>query len=53
VVAGTMMFSVMVIGINMIRRSHRGGSVVCSRCGVKNSSGTKFCVGCGESLKRP
>jgi hypothetical protein len=46
-------FSVMMIMVNMVRRSHGGGSILCTRCGVKNSVGTKFCVGCGESLKRP
>jgi hypothetical protein len=52
VVAGAMLFSLLVIGINVVRRSPRGGSIVCARCGFKNSSGTKFCVGCGEPLKR-
>jgi hypothetical protein len=52
-VAGVILFSLIVIGVNVIRRSPRGGSIVCARCGVRNSSGRKFCVGCGEPLKRP
>jgi hypothetical protein len=52
-VAGVILFSLIVIGVNVIRRSPRGGSIVCTHCGVNNSSSTKFCVGCGEPLKRP
>jgi hypothetical protein len=51
-VGAIILFSVVAIGISAIRRGHRGGLIVCTRCGFKNSSGTKFCVGCGESLKR-
>jgi hypothetical protein len=48
---GIILFSVALIGINVARRSPRGGPIVCSRCGFKNPSRSKFCVGCGESLK--
>jgi len=50
---GIILFSVALIGINVARRSPRGGLIVCSRCGFKNPSRSKFCVGCGESLKGP
>jgi len=50
---GIILFSVVLIGINVARRSPRAGPIVCSRCGFKNPSRSKFCVGCGESLKGP
>jgi hypothetical protein len=50
--AGILLFSLLIIGINLIRRSGYRGSVLCSRCGFKNTSARKHCTNCGESLKR-
>jgi len=49
--AAIILLSAVMIGISAIRRSPRGGSIVCARCGTKNSLGVKFCVNCGEPLK--
>jgi hypothetical protein len=44
---------VLVIGINLVRRSRPGKAIICSNCGFKNPfTATSFCVRCGESLKR-
>jgi hypothetical protein len=50
--AALILISVAIIGINLIRHSPRGGTIVCRRCGVENSSGAKYCVSCGEPVKR-
>ena len=51
--AAIILLSVTMIGINAIRRSPRRGTTVCPHCGFKNSSSMKYCVGCGEPMKRP
>jgi hypothetical protein len=48
--AGIILFSVLMIGTNLIRRS-RHQPVVCARCGFNNPSRRKYCVNCGEPLK--
>ena len=49
--AAIILFSVAIIAISAIRRSPGRATIVCPHCGVTNSS-TKFCVSCGEPLKR-
>ena len=50
--AAIILLSVAMIAIGAIRRSPRRATIMCPHCGVKNSS-TKYCVSCGEPLKRP
>jgi len=49
--AVVILFSLLVIGINLLRRSGHGSPVLCSRCGFKNSSPRRYCANCGEPLK--
>jgi hypothetical protein len=51
--AAIILLSAVVIGVSAIRRLPRRGSILCARCGLKNSPGVKFCVSCGEPLKGP
>ena len=46
------LLSLMVLVIGIVRRSPRRGSVSCPNCGFRNSGRSKFCVGCGQSLRR-
>jgi hypothetical protein len=50
--AATLLISSLVIGVNVIKQSPKRGVVSCPSCGFKNSYSGKYCVGCGESLKR-
>jgi hypothetical protein len=50
--AAIILLSVAMIAISAVRRSASRATNVCPRCGVENSS-TKYCVSCGEPLKRP
>ena len=50
--AATLLISLLVIGVNVIKHAPRHGVVACSKCGFKNSNPGKYCVGCGEPLKR-
>jgi len=45
-------FSVLVIGINLVRRS-RHPPFICGHCGFNNPMGRKYCVNCGKPLKEP
>ena len=49
--AAVILFSILMIGISLIRRSPRRGFVTCAKCGAKNEASMKFCVSCGQSLK--
>jgi hypothetical protein len=49
--AAIILFSSLVIGFNAIKRFPPRGVITCARCGVKNSSPRKYCVGCGRPLK--
>ena len=49
--AAVILFSILMIGISLIRRSPRRGYVTCTKCGAKNEARMKFCVNCGQSLK--
>ena len=51
--AAIILISSLIIGINVIKQSPRCGIVMCASCGFKNSTPGKYCVGCGELLKRP
>jgi len=50
--AAIILLSVAMIAIGAIWRSPRRGTIMCTHCGAKNSF-TKYCVSCGEPLKRP
>ena len=50
---GIILLSVLMMGVSIMRRSSGRGTVACAHCGFKNPSRTKFCVSCGERLKRP
>jgi len=49
--ACVIIFSLVVIGINVVRRSGPRRSVQCPRCGFNNPSARIYCVNCGEPLK--
>jgi predicted amidophosphoribosyltransferase len=49
--AGIILVSLVMVALNLVRRSGHRGSVVCSRCGFNNLSARKYCVNCGETLK--
>jgi hypothetical protein len=51
--AAVILISSLIIGVNVIKQSPRHGIVTCASCGLKNSTSGKYCVGCGELLKRP
>jgi hypothetical protein len=51
--AAVILISSLIIGVNVIKQSSRHGIVTCASCGLKNSTPGKYCVGCGEPLKRP
>ena len=51
--AAVILISSLIIGVNVIKQSPRHGIVTCASCGLKNSTPGKYCVGCGEPLKRP
>ena len=51
--AAVILISSLIIGVNVIKQSPRHGVVTCASCGFKNSAPGKYCVGCGEPLKRP
>jgi len=51
--AAVILISSIIIGVNVIRQSPRHRAVTCASCGFKNSTPGKYCVGCGEPLKRP
>ena len=49
--ASILLLSLMMIGINLVRRSGHRGSVLCSHCGFNNTYARKYCTNCGEPLK--
>jgi hypothetical protein len=51
--AAIILISSLIIGVNVVKRSPRHGIVTCANCGFQNSTPGKYCVGCGEPLKRP
>ena len=51
--AAIILLSALMIGIGMVRRAPRRGTITCTKCGAKNNANMKFCENCGESLKRP
>ena len=51
--AAVILISSLIIGVNVVKQSPRHGVVTCASCGFKNSTPGKYCVGCGEPLKRP
>jgi hypothetical protein len=51
--AAIILISSLVIGFNVIKQFPRRRVVTCASCGFKNSTPGKYCVGCGEPLKRP
>jgi List-Bact-rpt repeat protein len=50
--AATILVSTLVIGANVIKQFPKRGVISCSSCGFKNSHPGKYCLGCGEPLKR-
>ncbi len=50
--AAILLIASLFIGVNVIKRSPKRGAVLCPSCGFKNSYPGKYCVGCGEPLKR-
>lgn len=50
--AATIFVSTLVIGVSVIKIFPRRGVVSCSSCGFKNLHPGKYCLGCGEPLKK-
>ncbi len=50
--AAIILVSSAVIGVSLIKQFPRRGIISCSNCGFKNSHPGKYCLGCGEPLKR-
>lgn len=49
--AGVILFSLVIIGINLKRRSGHHGSATCSHCDFNNPSARRYCANCGEPFK--
>jgi hypothetical protein len=49
--AAIIILASMVLGVSVIRQFAPRKEVTCAHCGSKAPSSTKYCVGCGETLK--